>query len=71
MIKVRRDGTLDIGEEWKLTEDDLEEIACIIGNTSVIPSMKKLGGRWIQGCPTDVMDRGYRVYIPGEEQDNV
>lgn len=68
MIKVKPDGSLEIGEEWELTEADLEEIACIISNTSEIPSMKKLGGRWVQECPSDIMDRGYRVFSPGEEK---
>lgn len=72
MIKVKPDGSLEVGEQWNLTEDDLEELAAAIGTESCLPTLKKLGGRWVQDCPADIMDRGFRVFIPGdsEEQQN-
>jgi hypothetical protein len=70
MYKAKFNGTIEVGEPWSLTDDDRCEIASIIAGHCGVPTMRKLGGRWIQQNNREIMEGGYRVFDPAIEEAN-
>lgn len=69
MYKVKVDGSVEVGEPWNLTDDDRCEVASIIAGHCGVPTMRKLGGRWIQQNNREILEGGYRVFEPEIEEE--
>jgi hypothetical protein len=68
MYKVTKRGIEDFGGINKLSAEDLETIACIIGHASTAPMVTKIRGAWKQSYFMDDAVEGYRVFEPKLEE---
>jgi hypothetical protein len=72
MFKVDETGLpVEVWPPITLTKGDLETIATDIAEHTAMPSLRKVNGVWQQRSSLDVLDYGYRIHEPEEEEDVV
>lgn len=64
MYKVTEKGVEEFGSAIKLTDEDMEVLACIISESSSAPTLSKMRGAWRQSYFMDDAVEGYRIFEP-------
>jgi hypothetical protein len=71
MFKCTSAGVIEFGGINHLTPEDIQCIADDIAERTSMPTLRKVNGVWQQRSSLDILDYGYRIHEPEEEESTI